>query len=96
MAKSLNYLNIYPPFFLIQLKKLTVLRYSDGHLTFIWSSFSNSKHEYYISWRLADATKSTDMKLYFFRKMADDIEEWEMLSKMVQSWVGSDRMLGLT
>ena len=72
------------------------LRFSDGHLIFIWWSISNSKHEHYPSRRLADATKSTDMKPYFFRKMADYMEEWEMLSKMVQSWVGSDRMLGLT
>ena len=53
-----------PPFFLSHLnnKKLTVLRYSDGHLIFIWWSISNSKHEHYPSRRLADATKSTDMK----------------------------------
>ena len=65
--KSLNYLNIYPPFFLIirNNKKLTVLLYSDGNLIFIWRSISNSKHEYYLSWRLAEATKSTDMKPNF-------------------------------
>ena len=52
------------------------------------------KHNH--SWRLADAAKSNDIKPSFFRKMADYIEECEMLSKMVQSWVGSDRKLGLT
>ena len=66
------------------------------NLIYIWWSISNSKHEHNPSWRLADAAKANDMKPSFLRKMADYIEEWEMLSETVQSWVGSDRKLGLT